>query len=49
MPLSPLYSASKHAVLGLMRTLHLTLSNDPDMKHIRLAIVHPWFAGQSAA
>ncbi|KAI0061324.1 NAD(P)-binding protein [Artomyces pyxidatus] len=43
-PLAPQYSASKHAILGLMRSLHLTLAQD----NIRLAVVHPWFAGASS-
>lgn len=36
----PIYSASKHGVLGLMRALH------PSCKHegIRVSIIHPWFA-----
>ncbi|KZV62661.1 NAD(P)-binding protein [Peniophora sp. CONT] len=39
-PGGPQYSASKHAVLGLMRSLHMTL----EPERIRTAVVHPWFA-----
>ncbi|KAI0032013.1 hypothetical protein K488DRAFT_78742 [Vararia minispora EC-137] len=39
-PRGPEYSASKHAVLGLMRSLHRVL----EPEHIRLAVIHPWFA-----
>ncbi len=38
---APQYTASKHAVLGLMRALDPILTAD----NIRLAVIHPWFAG----
>lgn len=37
----PLYSASKHALLGLMRSLAGTY----ELKGIRISSIHPWFAG----
>lgn len=36
----PMYSASKHAVLGFMRALFPSLRRDG----IRISVVHPWFA-----
>ncbi|VDB86849.1 unnamed protein product [Peniophora sp. CBMAI 1063] len=39
-PKGPEYSASKHGVLGLMRSLNQTLSPE----RIRTAVIHPWFA-----
>ncbi|KAF9010635.1 hypothetical protein BDQ17DRAFT_1273216 [Cyathus striatus] len=42
-PKGELYSASKHAILGLMRSLHIPL----EMVGIRIAVVHPWFADTS--
>lgn len=41
-PGGPLYTASKHAVLGLMRSLHLPL----EMQGIRIGVIHPFFAGE---
>ncbi|KIM92015.1 hypothetical protein PILCRDRAFT_108768 [Piloderma croceum F 1598] len=38
-PGAPLYSASKHAVLGFMRSIYLTCL----AKNIRVAVVHPFF------
>ncbi|KAF8993653.1 NAD(P)-binding protein [Hymenopellis radicata] len=38
-PLGPLYTASKHAVLGMMRSTHPLLA----AKGIRIAVVHPFF------
>jgi len=40
---APLYSASKHAVLGFMRSIYLTCL----AKKIRVGVVHPFFVGQS--
>jgi NAD(P)-dependent dehydrogenase (short-subunit alcohol dehydrogenase family) len=41
LPGAPQYTASKHGVLGLMRALDpIAAQND-----IRLAVIHPWFAG----
>ncbi|KAH6914395.1 hypothetical protein BKA70DRAFT_1421172 [Coprinopsis sp. MPI-PUGE-AT-0042] len=40
LPLAELYTASKHAVLGLMRALHARL----EMNGIRVGCIHPWFA-----
>ncbi|KAI0270415.1 hypothetical protein BC834DRAFT_967214 [Gloeopeniophorella convolvens] len=37
---APQYSASKHGVLGVMRSLEPTLSAE----NIRIGVVHPWFA-----
>jgi NAD(P)-dependent dehydrogenase (short-subunit alcohol dehydrogenase family) len=36
----PLYSATKHSMLGLMRALHVDLRPHG----IRVGIIHPWFA-----
>jgi NAD(P)-dependent dehydrogenase (short-subunit alcohol dehydrogenase family) len=38
---APQYSASKHGVLGLMRALDPVVAAD----NIRIAAIHPWFAG----
>ena len=38
---APQYSASKHGVLGLMRALDPVIAAD----NIRIAAIHPWFAG----
>jgi NAD(P)-dependent dehydrogenase (short-subunit alcohol dehydrogenase family) len=43
LPSAPLYSASKHAILGFMRSLYLPCLKDG----IRVAVIHPWFAGPS--
>jgi NAD(P)-dependent dehydrogenase (short-subunit alcohol dehydrogenase family) len=40
-PQGPQYSASKHGVLGLMRALDRIVTAD----NIRIAAIHPWFAG----
>jgi len=40
LPSAPLYSASKHAILGFMRSLYLPCLKDG----IRVAVIHPWFA-----
>jgi NAD(P)-dependent dehydrogenase (short-subunit alcohol dehydrogenase family) len=42
-PRASLYSASKHAVLGLMRSL----SPEFEANNIRIGSIHPFFAGQS--
>ncbi|KAF6763116.1 hypothetical protein DFP72DRAFT_874743 [Ephemerocybe angulata] len=39
-PKAPLYSCSKHAILGLMRSLTKPLA----FKGIRVAVIHPFFA-----
>ena len=39
---APQYSASKHGVLGLMRALDPIVTAD----NIRIAAIHPWFAGK---
>ncbi|KAJ8696012.1 hypothetical protein PTI98_005914 [Pleurotus ostreatus] len=39
-PKAPLYTASKHAVLGIMRAMHLFLQAD----NIRIGTIHPFFA-----
>jgi NAD(P)-dependent dehydrogenase (short-subunit alcohol dehydrogenase family) len=39
--MAPQYTASKHAVLGLMRALDPIVAED----NIRIAVIHPWFAG----
>ncbi|KIK09846.1 hypothetical protein K443DRAFT_81785 [Laccaria amethystina LaAM-08-1] len=39
-PKAELYTASKHAVLGMMRSLHIPL----ELKCIRIAVIHPFFA-----
>lgn len=39
-PRGEIYSASKHAVLGFMRALHPSL----EAQHIRISVIHPWFA-----
>ncbi|KIY44528.1 NAD(P)-binding protein [Fistulina hepatica ATCC 64428] len=39
-PRGPLYSASKHGILGVMRSLHTILH----AQNIRVGIVCPWFA-----
>jgi len=39
-PGGPLYTASKHAVLGVMRSLHLPL----ELQGIRIGVIHPFFA-----
>lgn len=38
--MAPQYTASKHAVLGLMRALDPIVTADD----IRIAVIHPWFA-----
>lgn len=40
-PLGPQYSAAKHGVLGLMRSLYETF----EPENIRISVIHPWFAG----
>lgn len=37
-----LYSASKHAVLGFMRSMTQPL----EARGIRIAVIHPWFSGK---
>ncbi|KAJ7594455.1 hypothetical protein C8J56DRAFT_821152 [Mycena floridula] len=39
-PTAPMYSAAKHAALGLMRSLHLVWERE----NIRIGIIHPFFA-----
>ncbi|KAI0043269.1 NAD(P)-binding protein [Auriscalpium vulgare] len=39
-PLAPQYSASKHAVLGFMRSIEKIVARD----NVRVATIHPWFA-----
>ncbi|KAI0061335.1 NAD(P)-binding protein [Artomyces pyxidatus] len=39
-PSEPQYCASKHAMLGLMRSLHPVVAKD----RIRVSVIHPWFA-----
>ena len=39
--MAPQYTASKHAVLGLMRALDPIVAE----ANIRIAVIHPWFAG----
>jgi NAD(P)-dependent dehydrogenase (short-subunit alcohol dehydrogenase family) len=41
---APQYTASKHGVLGLMRALDPVAAE----ANIRLAVIHPWFAGALA-
>lgn len=36
----PMYSASKHGVLGFMRALYPSCRKDG----IRISVIHPWFA-----
>jgi NAD(P)-dependent dehydrogenase (short-subunit alcohol dehydrogenase family) len=43
-PMAPQYTASKHGVLGLMRALDPIVAVD----NIRIAVIHPWFAGALA-
>ncbi|TFY83369.1 hypothetical protein EWM64_g654 [Hericium alpestre] len=38
-PGGPQYSASKHAILGLMRSLWPVVSQD----NIRISVIHPWY------
>ena len=38
---APQYAASKHGVLGLMRAIDPIVTAD----NIRIAAIHPWFAG----
>jgi len=38
-----MYAASKHAILGLMRSLHIPL----EMQGIRISVIHPFFADTS--
>jgi NAD(P)-dependent dehydrogenase (short-subunit alcohol dehydrogenase family) len=38
-----MYSASKHAILGFMRSLYIPCFQEG----IRVAVIHPWFAGSS--
>lgn len=38
---APQYTASKHGVLGLMRALDPIVAEED----IRIAVIHPWFAG----
>lgn len=40
---TPLYTASKHAILGTMRALSSSLAGEPSAHHIRLSCIHPWF------
>ncbi|KAA1467035.1 NAD(P)-binding protein [Dentipellis sp. KUC8613] len=39
-PKGPQYSASKHGILGLMRSLYPIV----DAENIRISVIHPWFA-----
>jgi len=39
-PGAPMYSASKHAILGFMRSLYIPCFQEG----IRVAVIHPWFA-----
>ena len=39
------YTAAKHGVLGLMRSLDIFAENDD----IRTACIHPWFTGTDCA
>lgn len=39
-PGGPLYTASKHAILGIMRSLHFPL----ELQGIRIGVIHPFFA-----
>ena len=43
LPKAELYAASKHAVLGLMRSLDVHFA----LQDIRISCIHPFFAGQS--
>jgi NAD(P)-dependent dehydrogenase (short-subunit alcohol dehydrogenase family) len=43
--MAPQYTASKHAVLGLMRALDKIVAED----NIRIAVIHPWFAGNGSS
>jgi len=43
-PGGPLYTASKHAILGIMRSLHFPL----ELQGIRIGVIHPFFAGAIA-
>jgi NAD(P)-dependent dehydrogenase (short-subunit alcohol dehydrogenase family) len=42
--MAPQYTASKHGVLGIMRALDAITAED----NIRIAVIHPWFAGALA-
>ncbi|EEB90687.1 hypothetical protein MPER_11071 [Moniliophthora perniciosa FA553] len=42
-PIAPEYTATKHAILGVMRSLHPIYRQDG----IRIACVHPFFAGHT--
>lgn len=44
-PSSTLYTGSKHAILGVMRSL----SESFKFQDMRLATIHPWFAGAGAS
>jgi len=41
-PKGDMYTASKHAVLGVMRALHPIM----EIKGIRVGCIHPFFAGK---
>ena len=41
-PTAPMYSASKHAVLGFARSVAVTVKS----KNIRVNVVHPFFSGK---
>jgi NAD(P)-dependent dehydrogenase (short-subunit alcohol dehydrogenase family) len=41
-PMGEMYSGSKHAVLGVMRSLHPIL----ELKGIRVGCIHPFFVGK---
>lgn len=40
-PGAALYAASKHAILGIMRSLHPGL----ELQGVRVGVIHPFFAG----
>ncbi|KAI0042896.1 NAD(P)-binding protein, partial [Auriscalpium vulgare] len=43
LPHAPQYSASKHAILGFMRSIEEIVARD----EVRVATIHPWYAGSS--
>jgi NAD(P)-dependent dehydrogenase (short-subunit alcohol dehydrogenase family) len=42
-PTAPMYSASKHAVLGFARSVAATVKRN----NIRVNVIHPFFSGKS--